>query len=199
MSQPDTALLDLLGAEGVVRAREIEALGVSRARIARLLGQGVIRRVGRGLYARADRDLPANYALARVAKRAPRGVICLLSALQFHGLTSQIPRDIWLAIGEKDWRPSFDEVRVRTVRFSQIALREGVEVHHVDGVCVRIFSPAKTVADCFKYRNKLGLDLAIEALRDCLQQRKCTVDDLWRYANVDRVAAVMRPYMEALS
>lgn len=199
MSQPDTVLLDLLHKEGVVRAREIEALGVSRAGIARLLGQGVIRRVGRGLYARPDGELPANYALATVAKRVPRGVVCLLSALQFHGLTSQLPRDVWLAIGEKDWRPTLDEVRMRTVRFSPLALREGVETHRIDGVSVRIFNPAKTVADCFKYRNKLGLDLAIEALRDCLQQRKCTIDDLWRYAKVDRVSAVMRPYMEALA
>ncbi len=199
MSQLETVILRLLHKEGVVRAREMEALGLSRAGIARLLDQGVIRRVGRGLYARPNRELPANYALATAAKRVPRGVVCLLSALQFHGLTTQLPCEVWLAIGEKDGRPTLDEVRMRTVRFSPLALREGVEMHRIDGVRVRIFNPAKTVADCFKYRNKLGLDVAIEALRDCLRQRKCTVDDLWRYAKVDRVSAVMRPYMEALA
>ena len=199
MSQLETVILRILHQEGVVRAGEMEALGLSRAGIARLLDQGVIRRVGRGLYARPNRELPANYALATAAKRVPRGVVCLLSALQFHGLTTQLPCEVWLAIGEKDWRPTLDEVRMRTVRFSPLALREGVEMHRIDGVRVRIFNPAKTVADCFKYRNKLGLDVAIEALRDCLRQRKCTVDDLWRYAKVDRVSAVMRPYMEALA
>lgn len=199
MNQPEKATLRLLRTEGIVRARELEALRLSRAGIARLLEQGVIRRVGRGLYALSDRDMPANYVLATAAKRIPKGVVCLLSALQFHGLTTQLPREVWLAIGEKDWRPAPSDMRIRTARFSPLSLREGVETHRVDGVRVRIFNPAKTVADCFKYRNKLGLDVAMEALRDCLRQRKCTVDDLWRYAKVDRVSAVMRPYMEALA
>lgn len=199
MNQLEHAILRLLSKEGVVRAGEMEALGVSRAGIARLVDQGVIRRVGRGLYALPGRDMPANYALATAAKRVPKGVVCLLSALQFHELTTQLPREVWLAIGEKDWRPAPSDMRIRTVRFSPLSLREGVETHRVDGVRVRIFNPAKTVADCFKYRNKLGLDVAIEALRDCLRQRMCTVDELWRYAKIDRVSTVMRPYIEALA
>jgi predicted transcriptional regulator of viral defense system len=129
----------------------------------------------------------------------PRGVVCLLSALQFHELTTQLPREIWLAIGEKDWRPAASGMRIRIVRFSPLALSEGVESHVVDGVRVNVFNPAKTIADCFKYRNKIGLDVAIEALRDGLGKRKCTVDELWRYAKVDRVSAVMRPYIEAVA
>ena len=199
MNRTEKATLRLLQKEGIVRAREMEALGLSRTGIARLVEQGVIRRVGRGLYALPDRDMPANYALATAAKRIPKGVVCLLSALQFHGLTTQLPREVWLAIGEKDWRPAPSDMRIRTVRFSPLSLREGVATHRVDGVRVRIFNPAKTVADCFKYRNKLGLDIAIEALRDCLRQRRCTVDDIWRYAKVDRVSAVIRPYLEALA
>ncbi len=199
MSQLEKPVLRRLQKEGVVRARELNALGLSGAGIARLVDQGVIQRVGRGLYALPDREPPANYALATAAKRVPRGVVCLLSALQFHGLTTQLPREVWLAIGEKDWRPTGGDVRIRTVRFSPLSLREGVETHRVDGVIVRIFNPAKTIADCFKYRNKLGLDVAMEALRDGLRQRKCTVDELWRYAKVDRVSAVMRPYIEALA
>lgn len=199
MAQLDKAALRLLDREGVVRARELEALGHSRAGIARLLDQGVLERVGRGLYVLPGRQVPANYALARAAKRVPRGVVCLLSALQFHGMTTQLTRDVWIAIGERDWRPASEEPRIRTVRFSSLSLQEGITTHRVDGVPVRIFNPAKTIADCFKYRNKLGLDVAIEALRDGLRQRKCTVDELWRYAKVDRVSAVMRPYMEALA
>jgi predicted transcriptional regulator of viral defense system len=198
MNQLQKPVLQRLQKEGIVRARELNALGLSGASLARLVDRGVIQRVGRGLYALPDRDSPANYALATAAKRVPRGVVCLLSALQFHGLTTQLPREVWLAIGEKDWRPTNDGVRIRTVRFSPLSLREGVEVHRVDGINVRVFNPAKTIADCFKYRNKLGLDVAMEALRDGLRQRKCTVDELSRYAKVDRVSAVIRPYMEAL-
>ena len=199
MSQPEKVILRLLNKEGVVRAREMEALGLSRAGIARLLDQGAIRRVGRGLYARPDRKLPANYALATAAKRVPRGVVCLLSALQFHGLTTQLPREVWLAIGEKDWRPTLDEVRIHTVRFSPIALQEGVEMHRIDGVRVRIFNPAKTVADCFKFRHKIGLDVALEALRETWRARRATMKDLEHFARIDRVAKVMRPYFESLT
>jgi predicted transcriptional regulator of viral defense system len=198
MNQIEKPILRRLQNEGIVRARELNALGLSGASIARLVGQGVIRRIDRGLYALPDRDTPANYALAAAAKRVPRGVVCLLSALQFHDLTTQLPREIWLAIGEKDWRPATKSMRIRIVRFSPLALSEGVESHVVDGVRVKVFNPAKTIADCFKYRNKIGLDVAIEALRDGLGKRKCTVDELWRYAKVDRISAVMRPYIEAV-
>ncbi len=199
MNQLERLVLRRLQKEGVVRARELNTLGVSGTGIARLVGQGAIQRVGRGLYALPDREPPVNYALATAAKRVPRGVVCLLSALQFHGLTTQLPHEVWLAIGEKDWRPTRDDVRIRTVRFSPLSLREGLETHRIDGIRVPIFNPAKTIADYFKNRNKLGLDVAMEALRDGLRQRKCTVDELWRYAKVDRVSAVMRPYMEALA
>jgi predicted transcriptional regulator of viral defense system len=199
VKQLDKPVLRRLQQEGVVRARELNALGLSGGSIARLVGQGVIHRIGRGLYALPHREATADYGLATAAKRVPRGVVCLLSALQFHALTTQLPREIWLAIGEKDWRPVANGMRIRIFRFSPFALREGVETHVVSGVRVKVFNPAKTIADCFKYRNKIGQDVAIEALRDGLRKRKCTVDELWHYAKVDRVSVVMRPYIEALT
>jgi len=128
----------------------------------------------------------------------PHGVVCLLSALRFHSLTTQSPAEVWLAIGSKVWRPKVDYPRLRICRFSARALEAGVEEHAVDGVIVRVTNPAKTVADCFKYRNKIGLDVALEALRDCRRQRSCSNDELWHYATICRVANVMRPYMEAV-
>ena len=132
------------------------------------------------------------------AKLVPHGTICLLSALAFHDLTTQLPPELWVAIGAKNWRPKAGHLPVRFLRFSGMALTEGVEIHTINKVSVRVYCPAKTVADCFKYRNKVGLEVAIQALRDCWRNRKATADELWRYAKICRVANVMRPYMESL-
>jgi predicted transcriptional regulator of viral defense system len=139
------------------------------------------------------------HSLEEACKRVPHGIVCLLSALRFHGLTTQAPFEVWLAIDRKARLPRLGALPLRIVRFSGRALKEGVEEHRIEGVPVKTYNPAKTVADCFKYRNKIGLDVALEALRDCRRQRKCTNDELWRYAKVCRVANVMRPYMEALT
>ena len=135
---------------------------------------------------------------AEVCKRVPNGVVCLMSALQFHGLTTQSPHEIWLAIDHKARHPKEPMLPMRIVRFSGQALTNGIEKHTVEGVKVKVFSPAKTVADCFKYRNKIGLDVAIESLRDCMRSRRCTMDELWEYAKICRVANVMKPYLESL-
>jgi predicted transcriptional regulator of viral defense system len=137
--------------------------------------------------------------LAEVARRVPKGVVCLLSALRFHGLTTQAPFEVWLAIENKAIAPKLDYPSLRIVRFSGAALTEGVEEHVVDGVMVRVTGVAKTVADCFKYRNKIGLDVALEALREAWRGKRMTSDDLWRYAKVCRVANVMRPYLDSLA
>ena len=137
--------------------------------------------------------------LAQASVRVPHGVVCLLSALRFHGLTTQNPAEVWMAIDRKARAPVERELPLRVVRFSGAALTAGVEVHRVDRVPVRIYGPAKTVADCFKYRRKIGVDVAIEALRDCLRTRRCTIDDLWRFAAVCRMQNVMHPYLEALA
>jgi predicted transcriptional regulator of viral defense system len=129
----------------------------------------------------------------------PSGVVCLLSALRLHGLTTQAPFEVWMALDTKAWLPKVDHPPLRFVRFSGAALREGVQRKKIEGVEVRFYSPAKTVADCFKYRNKIGLDVALEALRECRRQKRATADELWHFARVCRVANVMRPYMEAVA
>lgn len=139
------------------------------------------------------------HTFAQAAKRAPRAVVCLLSALRFHDLGTRSPFEVWMAIGEKDRRPRSDVPRIRVVRFSKQSLEFGQKAHYVEGVPIRIFSVAKTVADCFKYRNKIGLDVALEALRETIRDRKSTTVDLWQAAKVCRAANVMNPYMEALT
>ncbi|HEY9422196.1 MAG TPA: type IV toxin-antitoxin system AbiEi family antitoxin domain-containing protein [Thermoanaerobaculia bacterium] len=191
-------LLDLIRSAGVFRSRDLSDKGFTREHLRRLHARGLVEQVGRGLYRAPDADITEHQTLTEAGRRVPHGVICLLSALRFHGMTTQNPFEVWLAIGRKDRLPKADHPPLRVVRFSGEALTEGVEEHVVQGVPVRVYSPAKTVADCFKYRNKIGLDAAIEALRDCVEKRLATFDDLWRYAKICRVSNVMRPYLESI-
>ncbi len=161
--------------------------------------EGAIMRVGRGLYVARGARPTEHHSLAQASKRVPHGVVCLLSALRFHDLTTQSPFQVWLAISAKARLPKTDNPPLRIVRFSQRMLAYGLQEHRIEGVSVRIFSPAKTVADCFRYRNKIGLDVALEALRECIRKRRATSDELWQAAKVCRVANVMRPYLESLS
>lgn len=156
-------------------------------------------RSGRGLYSLADTNLTENHSLAEACKRVPNGTVCLLSALCFHGLTTQAPFEVWLAIDHKARPPKDDILSLRIVYMSGEALNAGVELHQVEGVTVRVYNQAKTVADCFKYRHKIGLDVALEALRQCWRERRCTMDELWHKAKICRVANVMRPYLESLT
>ena len=183
---------------GIVRPRDIEAEGIPREYLYRLCANGALTRVGRGLYALPDTLRSEAITLAEVAKRAPNAVICLISALQFHNLTTQIPHKVWIAIENKKWEPKWDYPPIELVRLTGRAFSFGVETYKVDRVPVRIYTPAKTVADCFKFRNKIGLDVAVEALRETWRSRKATMDELWEAAKVCRVANVMRPYLEAI-
>lgn len=192
-------LLDLVRNQGLIRPRDLAPLGIPRVALTRAVRRGQLERIGRGLYGLPGRPISAHGALAEVARRVPKGVVCLLSALRFHGLTTQAPFEVWLAIDNKAIAPKLDYPPLRIVRFSGAALTEGVEEQVVDGVKVRVTGVAKTVADCFKYRNKIGLDVALEALREAWREKRMTSDDLWRYAKVCRVANVMRPYMESLT
>ena len=194
-----THLIQLVRDRGLVSARDLAKAGVARVSLSRAIKRGALLRIGRGLYALPNRPISEHTALAEVAHRVPKGVVCLLSALRFHGLTTQAPFETWLAIDNKAIAPRLDYPPVRILRFSGPALTEGVEEHEIDGVRVRITSVAKTVADCFKYRNKIGLDVALEALREAWRVKKMTADDLWRYARICRVANVMRPYLDSLS
>lgn len=192
-------LLDLARNRGLIRPCDLAPLGIPRVSLTRAVRRGQLERVGRGLYGLPGRVVSAQGVLAEVALRVPKGVVCLLSALRFHGLTTQAPFEVWLAIENKAIRPKLDYPPLRIVRFSGAALTEGVEEHIVDGVTVRVTGVAKTVADCFKYRNKIGLDVALEALREAWHEKRMTSDDIWHYAKVCRVANVMRPYLESLA
>ena len=192
-------VLTLARTQGVLRVRDLIAHGLHPEVLRRLHQKRSLIRVGRGMYRLPDAPVTENHTLAEVCKRVPAGVVCLLSALQFHGLTSQSPFVVWLTIDRKAWPPKEGSLPVRIVRASGRALTYGVEEHRLEEVPVKVYSAAKTVADCFKYRNKLGLDVALEALRDCRRKRKASADDLWRAATVCRVANVMRPYMEAMT
>ncbi len=192
-------LINLTRSQGLIRPCDLIPMGISRVSLTRAVRRGQLERVGRGLYGLPGREVSAHGSLAEVARRVPKGVVCLLSALRFHGLTTQAPFEVWLAIENKSHAPKLDYPPLRIVRFSGAALTDGVEEHVVDGVTVRVTSVAKTVVDCFKYRNKIGLDVAMEALREAWHEKRMTSDDIWRYAKVCRVANVMRPYLESLA
>jgi predicted transcriptional regulator of viral defense system len=183
----------------ILRTRDLEAHGIWRANLRDYVEQGVLTRVGRGLYTLADVEARENHSLAEVGKRVPQGTVCLLSALRFHGLTTQQPHETWLALDGRARSPKTDSLALRIVRFTGAALSEGREDHVIEGVPLKIYNLGKTVADCFKFRNKIGLDVALEALRETWRARRCSMSELMRYARVCRVANVMRPYLESLT
>jgi predicted transcriptional regulator of viral defense system len=191
-------VLDIMEKAGIIRPKDLELQGIPREYLVRLRKLGLVKKTGRGLYIKSDMKPGEHYSLAEAAKKVPKGVICLLSALNFHKLTTEIPFEVWMAIDVKAWMPKSDAIPLRIVRFSKEALSAGIEEHIVGGVNVRIYNPAKTVADCFKYRNKIGLDTALESLRECWRQKRCTIDQIWKYAGICRVANVMRPYLDSL-
>lgn len=187
-----------LKARSVVRPRDMDRLGLPRSYLNRLANQGVIEKIGRGLYQWPEKDFGRFHSLVEVAKQAPRSVVTLLSALSFHDLTTQNPSKIWLAIDRKAWRPEISYPPVRFVTMSGEALRAGVESRDIEGVEIKVFTPAKTVADCFKYRNKIDLNAVLEALREGWSARKFTMDELMRYAEICRVKKVIQTYLESV-
>jgi predicted transcriptional regulator of viral defense system len=182
----------------IVRPRDLEAVGIPREYLLRLFRQGKLNRSGRGVYMLPSAAVTERHSYAEVAKRVPEAVLCLLSALAFHEITTQNPASIWIALGKGARRPALEANALRVVRLSGPSLTEGIERHRIEGVSVRVYSAAKTVADCFKFRHKIGLDIALEALKDCLSQKKASVNDIYRYAKLSRVGNVIRPYLEAL-
>lgn len=195
---PNDAIMRIAKEKHVVRTRDLDAEGISRVYLRRLIDRGLLVRSARGIYSLPDAEVTELHDFAEVARQIPRGVICLLSALRFHNLTTQNPFEVWVAIGENQWKPKIEYPATRFMRFSSTALEYGIEQHEVEGVMIRVYNPSKTIADCFKYRNKIGLDVALEALRDCWRQRKATMDEIWKAAKVCRVANVMRPYLESV-
>jgi len=199
LSPADRELLERIRSAGILRPRDLDGSGIARVRLRRLVERGLLVRVGRGLYALPSIDLGVNESLAAVCKAVPHGVICLLSALRFHELTTQVPAAVWLAIHVKARAPVGPGIPIRLIRSTSPVLEAGVEEHVLEGVTLRAYSPAKTVADCFKHRNTIGLDVALEALREFRRERRGTLDELWRYAGICRVRSVLRPYLEVMS
>lgn len=179
-----------------MRARELVAMGASRGLLARLVAEERIVRLARGVYGRAGESSGEFDSLVLAALQAPKAVVCLLSALQFHGLTTQLPREVWMALEGRSHRPKMVGIHVAFQRFTGDGFHEGIEEHSVEGTSVRVYGVAKTVLDCFRMRNKIGLDVAIEALRDAMRQRKTTLLELEELAGRLRIRTVVRPYLE---
>ena len=192
-------ILTLARQMGLIRPRDVEAAGIHREYLLRMYRNGELIKVGRGLYALPGAQTSESLSLAEVAKRVPNAVICLISALEFHNLTTQVAHSVWIAIENKKWEPAFEYPPLEIVRFTGPAFSFGVEEHEIDRIPVNIYSPAKCVADCFKFRNKIGLDVALEALRETWRERRATMDELWEAAKICRVTKVMHPYLEAIT
>ena len=200
MTDPAATAKALIQRKGAVRSRELVDAGVARVQLSRLVAAGELIRLARGVYSAPGVVLPGSEeGVLVVAERIPEARLCLLTALRLHGLTTQAPFEVWIAIGNKDRPPRLDWPPLRVLRFSGEALTAGLETRTMGSKQVRVTNVAKTVADCFKFRNLVGLDVAIEALRDALRARATSVDELWKYARICRVSKIMRPYLEALA
>lgn len=191
-------ILDLARQKGMLRPGDLQGVGAARVVLTRLTASGQLEKVGRGLYRLPGANASEHETLTTIAAKVPQAVFCLLTALQFHGLTTQLPRQVWIAMPRGSHVPKMDYPPVKMVQFTGEAYSEGIEVFERDQVPLRVYGIAKTVADCFKHRNKIGLDVALEALRDARSQKKASADELWRFAKTCRVANVMRPYLEAI-
>ena len=191
-------ILSLARQKGLLRASDLDAIEAPRVVLTRLIEGGLLERVSRGLYRLPSHPGSEHEGLATVAAKVPQAVFCLLTALQFHELTTQLPRQVWIAMPRGSHVPRVDYPPIKMVQMTGAVYTAGIEEHLRDGVTLRVYSAAKTVADCFKHRNKIGLEVALEALKDARAKRMASADDLWRYAKVCRVANVMRPYLEAI-
>jgi len=191
-------VLDLASQKGLLRASDLDAIDAPRVVLTRLTAAGMLDKVGRGIYRLPSHPGSEHEGLAAIATRVPQAVFCLLTALQFHELTTQLPRQVWIAMPHGSHVPRIDYPPIKMVQMTGNVYAAGIEEHLRDGVKLRVYSTAKTVVDCFKHRNKIGLDVALEALKDARAKRKATAGDLWRYAKICRVANVMRPYLEAV-
>ena len=192
-------ILSLARQKGLLRASDLDAIEAPRVVLTRLIEGGLLERVSRGLYRLPSHPGSEHEGLATIAAKVPQAVFCLLTALQFHELTTQLPRQVWIAMPRGSHTPRIEHPPIKMVQMAGDAYALGIDEHERDAARLRIYSAAKTVADCFKHRNQIGLDVAIEALKAAWKTRKASADDLWRHAKVCRVANVMRSYLEAVS
>ena len=191
-------VLKLAKEKGILRPRDLETHGIPRVYLHTLYEQGKLERSGRGLYSLPDREITERHSFVEASIRVPQGVLCLLSALRFHDLTTQNPFEVWMALAPKARVPRMDSPALRISYFSGRALTEGVETHTAEGTSLRVYSLPKTIADCFKFRNKIGLDVGLEALKECVRERRSTVSELLYFAEVCRVSTLMRTSLEAM-
>ena len=191
-------VLDLLSQKGMLRPSDLEDIGAPRVVLTRMTAKGLLEKVGRGIYRLPDSHGSEHESLTTIATKVPQAVFCLLTALQFHELTTQLPRQLWIAMPRGSHVPKIGYPPVKMVQFTGEAYSAGIEVFERDQVTLRVYGVAKTVADCFKHRNKIGLDVALEALKDARAKKKASADDLWRFAKICRVANVMHPYLAAV-
>jgi predicted transcriptional regulator of viral defense system len=204
--QQDRAIF-LLKQRGIVRLSELTEAGITATAVSRMTKKGLLKRLARGLYQLPGSSLDVNHSLAEAAKLVPKGVVCLVTALAFHNLTDSVPSRVWMAIGPKDRRPRASHPPLQFVRFRDKMLSSGVDEHLIEGVRVRIYNPAKTVIDLFRYRQRAGkryqkspgLNLALDGLREVLRQRKATPAEIARYAMEGGIWKVVQPYLEAMT
>lgn len=192
-------ILKLFGERTIIRTSELEQAGLPRVELTRMVERGVLERIGHGLYSKPDSEYSEFHSVVQVASRQPNAVFCLLTALRLHNLTTQAPFEVWFAIPHKAHHPVCVYPPVRVVRFRDSALEDGVETMMVENVKIKVTNVARTVVDCFKYRNKIGLDMALEALNEAWWEKRVTANSLMEYAITQRVSNVMRPYLESLS
>ncbi len=190
-------IIRMVKKQGTVSAATLTKAGISSGILCYMANKGMLRRVSRGVYALPDYE-PVHETFSSVALKIPNGVICLLSALQFHELTTQMPYETWVAIEKGSNYPRNLKIPVRIIQLTGENFSTGIQTFTEDGIKIKVYNPAKTVVDCFRFRNKIGTEVAVEALRDTLKQKKATSDEIWEYARRCRIARVMRPYMEAI-
>lgn len=192
-------VLAVLHKQGFLATSDLDTIGAPRVVLTRVSTSGPLERFGRGLYHLSGNPMSEHEDLATIAVEVPKAVFCLLTALHFHELTTRLPRRVWIAMPRGSHTPRIEHPRIKMVQMAGDACATGLDEHERDGMRLRIYSAAKTVADCFKHRNQIGLGVAIEALTAAWKTRKASADDLWRHAKVCQVANVMRPYLEAVS
>ncbi|MES2262668.1 MAG: type IV toxin-antitoxin system AbiEi family antitoxin domain-containing protein [Pseudomonadota bacterium] len=191
-------IIELTRQKGMIRPSDLDAIGAPRVALTRMAANGLLQKIGRGIYHLPD-SLPNEHeSLAFIAMKVPQAIFCLFSALQFHQLTTQLPRRVWIAMPRGSHTPKIDYPPLKMVQFGVESYAAGIETHDCGKVTLRVYSAAKTVVDCFKHRNTIGLDVALEALKDARAGGKASMDELWRLAKICRVANVMRPYLEAI-
>ncbi|MDH3601240.1 MAG: type IV toxin-antitoxin system AbiEi family antitoxin domain-containing protein [Candidatus Tectomicrobia bacterium] len=181
------------------RPQDLDVLGIPFYDLQQLVAEGVAERVARGLYRLTDAEPSEHYSLAAVCARAPNAIVCLLSALRYHDIGTQLPRDIWIAIPRRSRAPRVEGFPIRLVRFSGPSLSYGVEEIRLENVPVKLTTPARTVVDCFRFRRLVGRDVALEALRTAIQEHKASADEIWRAAEVCRAKSLVGPALEVLA